>query len=77
MFEDITKQNNVKKASYFPSDIYGITILDVMNFILDSNVDSFSFEGDDPQDKYISYISSVFNSFVEENGEKYLGLDFQ
>jgi hypothetical protein len=77
MFEDITKQNNVKKASYFPSDIYGITILDVMNYILDKNVDSFSFEGDDPQDKYISYISSVFNSFVEENGEKYLGLDFQ
>jgi hypothetical protein len=77
MFEDITKQNNVKKASYFPSDIYGITILEVMNFILDRNVDSFTFEGDDPQDKYISYISSVFNSFVEENGEKYLGLDFQ
>ena len=77
MFEDITKQNNVKKASYFPSDIYGITILEVMNFILDKNVDSFSFEGDDPQDKYISYISSVFNAFIEENGEKYLGLDFQ
>ena len=77
MFEDITKQNNVKKASYFPSDIYGITILEVMNFILDRNVDSFSFEGEDPQDKYISYISSVFNEFVEENGEKYLGLDFQ
>jgi hypothetical protein len=77
MFEDITKQNNVKKASYFPSDIYGITILDVMNFILDKNVDSFTFEGDDPHDKYISYISSVFNSFVEENGEKYLGLDFK
>ena len=77
MFEDITKQNNVKKASYFPSDIYGITILEVMNFILDRNVDSFSFEGEDPQDKYISYISSVFNEFVEENGDKYLGLDFQ
>lgn len=77
MFEDITKQNNVKKASYFPSDIYGITILEVMNFILDKNVESFTFEGEDPQDKYISYISSVFNSFIEENGEKYLGLDFQ
>jgi hypothetical protein len=77
MFEDITKQNNVKKASYFPSDIYGITILEVMNFILDKNVDSFSFDGDDPQDKYISYISSVFNAFIEEHGEKYLGLDFQ
>ncbi len=77
MFEDITKQNNVKKASYFPSDIYGITILEVMNFILDKNVDSFQFEGEDPQDKYISYISAVFNAFVEEHGEKYLGLDFQ
>jgi len=77
MFEDITKQNNVKKASYFPSDIYGITILEVMNFILDKNIDSFQFEGEDPQDKYISYISAVFNAFVEEHGEKYLGLDFQ
>jgi len=77
MFEDITRQNNVKKASYFPSDIYGITVLEVMNFILDKNVDSFSFDGEEPHDKYISYISSVFNSFVEEHGEKYLGLDFQ
>lgn len=77
MFEDITRQNNVKKASYFPSDIYGITVLEVMNFILDKNVDNFIFDGEDPQDKYISYISSVFNSFVEEHGEKYLGLDFQ
>jgi hypothetical protein len=35
VFEDITRQNNVKKVSYFPSDIYGITILEVMIFILD------------------------------------------
>ena len=77
MFEDITRQNNIKKVSYFPSDIYGITIIDVMNFILDKNISSFPYEGEDPQDKYLSFISSVFNSFIEENGEKYLGLDFQ
>jgi|694.fasta_scaffold108731_3 hypothetical protein len=77
VFEDITRQNNSKKASYFPSDIYGITLIEVMNFILDKGIESFEFSGEDPQDKYISFICSVFNSFVEENGEKYLGLDFQ
>jgi hypothetical protein len=77
VFEDITRQNNVKKVSYFPSDIYGITILEVMNYILDKGIDSFTFEGEDPQDKYISFVCSVFNSFTDEYGEKYLGLDFQ
>lgn len=77
VFEDITRQNNVKKASYFPSDIYGITLLEVMNFILDKGIETFEISGDDPQDRYISFICSVFNSFVEDNGEKYLGLDFQ
>ena len=77
VFEDITKQNNLNKRSYFPSDIYGITLLEVMNFILDRGIDSFEFSGEDPQDKYISFICSVFNLFIEENGEKYLGLDFQ
>ena len=77
VFEDITRQNNVKKVSYFPSDIYGITILEVMNYILDKGVDSFAFTGEDPQDKYISFVCSVFNSFTDEYGEKYLGLDFQ
>jgi hypothetical protein len=77
VFEDITRQNNVKKASYFPSDIYGITLLEVMNYILDKGIESFEFAGEDPQDRYISFISGVFNSFIEDNGEKYLGLDFQ
>lgn len=77
VFEDITRQNNVKKVSYFPSDIYGITILEVMNYILDKGISSFSFEGEDPHDKYISFICSVFNSFADEYGEKYIGLDFQ
>lgn len=77
VFEDITRQNNLKKSSYFPSDIYGITILEVMSFILDRGIESFNYTGEDPQDKYISFICSVFNSFIEESGEKYLGLDFQ
>ena len=77
VFEDVTRQNNVKKVSYFPSDIYGITILEVMNYILDKGIDSFSFTGEDPQDKYISFVCSVFNAFTDEYGEKYLGLDFQ
>jgi hypothetical protein len=77
IFHDMTKSNNLKKTSYLPSDIYGISLLEVMNFILDKGIDTFSYQGEEPNDKYMSFICSVFNSFILENGEKYLGLDLQ
>ena len=77
VFADITAQNNIKKSDFFPSDIYGISIIEVMNYILDKGIESFPFDGSDPSERYLSFICSVFNSFMKENGEKYLGLDFQ
>lgn len=77
VFAEITKDNVVKAESFFPNDIYGITVLDVMNFILERGLDSFDFTGDDIEDKYISFICDVFEKFIDERGEEYRGVDFE
>lgn len=77
VFEEITKSNVDRQAGFFPNDIYGITILDVMNYILEKGLESFGYSGNDLEDRYISFICNVFESFLDENGEKYRGVDFE
>ena len=76
VFAEISKSHAGESTSYFPNDIYGITILDVMNFILDKGLDDFEFMGDDMEDRYISFICDVFEKFIDENGEEYREVDF-
>jgi hypothetical protein len=77
IFTEIAKQKSAEKRSQKPSDFLGITLLDVMNFILQSGLKSFDVEGDTEDERYISFISDVFSKFLEENEEKYKGADFE
>jgi nicotinamide mononucleotide adenylyltransferase len=47
-----------------------------MNFILERGVESFSAEGTEPEERYINFVFSVFKSFCYEEGERYIGADF-
>ena len=77
VFTEIAKEKSKKKIEEKPSDFLGITILDVMNFILERGVDSFGVSGNTDDERYISFISDVFAKFLEEYGYKYKGADFQ
>ena len=77
VFTEMAKSRASKKSDQKPSDFMGITILDVMNFILDKGPSSFNIEGDSEDERYISFISDVFSKFLEEYGYKYKGSDFQ
>jgi len=77
VFTEMAKSKASKRSDQKPSDFLGITILDVMNFILDKGVETFSVEGDGEDERYISFISDVFSKFLEEFGYKYKGSDFQ
>lgn len=77
IFYEINRERKVTKSSYFPSDVYSLCLIDVMNFILEYGVENFSAEGKDPEERYISFVFSVFNNFVSEEGEKYIGADFE
>jgi cytidyltransferase-like protein len=77
VFTEMAKEKYKKKTEEKPSDFLGITILDVMNFILERGVESFNISGDSDDERYISFISDVFSKFLDEYGYKYKGADFQ
>lgn len=76
VFTEMAKSKAKKKVEEKPSDFLGITILDVMNFMLEKGVETFQFKGDTEDERYISFISDVFAKFLEENAYKYKGADF-
>ena len=77
VFTQMAKDKSMKQRENKPSDFLGITLLDVMNFILEEGLDSFKVEGEDEDERYVSFMSDVFVKFLEENGDKYKGSDFE
>ena len=77
VFTQIAKEKTSKQRETKPSDFLGLTLLDVMNFILEKNIDSFKVEGDTEDERYVSFMSDVFANFLEENSDKYRGADFE
>ena len=76
VFYEISRDRKATRSSHFPSDIYSLCLIDVMNFILEKGVESFSAQGMEPEERYINFVFSVFKSFIYEEGERYLGVDF-
>ena len=77
IFTEIAKQKSSDEREKKPSDFLGITLLDVMNFILEKGLKNFEVDGDTEDGRYISFISDVFAKFLDENKEKYKGTDFE
>lgn len=77
VFTEIAKSKAQEKAQKKPSDFLGITILDVMNFILEEGVDSFEIDGDTEDERYISFISDVFVRFLDRYESKYKDTDYE
>jgi len=77
IFTEIAKQKFADKKSKKPSDFLGITLLDVMNFILEKDLSEFEVEGESEDERYISFMGDVFVKFLDEYEEKYKGTDFE
>jgi len=77
IFTEIAKQKSSDQRERKPSDFLGITLLDVMNFILEKGLKNFEVDGDTEDERYISFVSDVFAKFLDENKEKYKGTDFE
>jgi hypothetical protein len=76
VFYEMSKDRKASRSSHFPSDIYSLCLIDVMNFILEKGVESFDAQGIEPEERYINFVFSVFKSFIYDEGERYLGVDF-
>jgi hypothetical protein len=76
IISELNKDRKVSSSSYFPSDVYSLCLIDIMNFILEENMESFPANGEEPEERYINFVYSVFKRFIEKNGQKYIGTDF-
>ena len=76
VFTEIAKKKANERVAKKPSDILALTILDVMNFILEKGVKSFQFSGKNEDEKYVSFIGNVFTKFLDQYSDRYEGMDF-
>jgi hypothetical protein len=42
-----------------------------------SDIDSIQLNGESPDERYIELVSVLFNDYIEKNGHKYIGVDFE
>ena len=59
-----------------PSDTYQISLLDLVEFFSEYDVDNIQLESDQADERYIELISNAFNAYVNENAAKYVGVSF-
>jgi len=76
IFHEISRDRKVTKTSHFPSDIYSLCLIEVMNYILEYGVETFAADGDTPEERYINFVFDVFKRFIFDQGEKFIGADF-
>lgn len=78
LFTEIAKSKAVikKENNLQPNDIYNITLADVTAYMSSINLAKVKSKGKDSSEKYIGFISQVFNNFITVYGDKYKGLDF-
>lgn len=59
-----------------PSDTYQISLLDLVEFFSEYDINNIQLESDQADERYIELISNVFNAYVNENAPKYAGVSF-
>lgn len=69
-------ENKTKKSS-LPSDIYWLTLLDIVEFLQGETISNYNIEGDSSEERYLSLICNIFNDFIQKYGNKYKDVDFE
>lgn len=69
-------ENNTKKSS-LPSDIYWLTLLDIVEYLQGVNISNYKIEGETAEERYLSLICNIFNDFIQKYGSKYKDVDFE
>jgi hypothetical protein len=57
--------------------MYQIAMLDIIEFMEVSDIDSIQLNGEAPDERYIELMSILFNDYIQRNGHKYVGVDFE
>ena len=67
---------NEETSDRKPSDIYQITIVDVIEKLSSYKFKQHKLTEEKKDRRYIELMSEVFNNYIKENASKYIGVDF-
>ena len=59
-----------------PSDMYQITILDIVEHLMQTDMDSIEIKEEETDKRYLELMSELFNQYIEKNATKYIGAKF-
>jgi len=65
-----------EKEERKPSDMYQISILDLVEFISQYDLSKIELKAEKSDERYLELTSALFNAYVEKNATKYIGASF-
>lgn len=71
------KIENPEHKSSKPSDVYWLTLIDVIEYLQGIKIKNLLPEGETPEEKYLDIICKIFNAFIHRYGKKFKGVDFE
>ena len=72
----LEKFNKKPSEDRKPSDMYQITILDIVEHLTQFNFKDIKLTEEDADRRYLELMSEVFNNYIEKNATKYIGAKF-
>ena len=72
----LEKFNKAPAEDRKPSDMYQITILDIVEHLISYDFSEIQLESETPDRRYLELMSGVFNNYIEKNATKYIGAKF-
>jgi hypothetical protein len=70
-----SEMNEEIPESSVPSDLYSIALMDIYAYIIENGLD-YKLTERTPEFRYLELICMLFNDFIEDNMERYRGVDF-
>lgn len=68
--------DRVEEKEREASDMYQITILDLVEYMTQFNMDEVKLVEEDTDLRYIELVSEIFNQYMSKNAVKYIGAEF-
>jgi hypothetical protein len=68
--------DKVEEKEREASDMYQITILDLVEYMTQFNMDDVKLVEEDTDLRYIELVSEIFNQYMNKNAVKYIGAEF-
>lgn len=72
----LEKFNKQPRPERKPSDMYQISILDIVEHFVQYDLDSIELKEEETDKRYLELMSEMFNNYIDANATKYIGAKF-